>query len=87
MHLLFSLTMSQVLLCRNSEGEIDPEGKIWSAPYRWGCVVIAYNKVQFRRHNLAPMEVLTMSRLLLSYIAVFVWSFVCFMYTSITHSV
>ncbi|XP_022134409.1 uncharacterized protein LOC111006660 isoform X3 [Momordica charantia] len=49
-------TKWKVLLCRNSEGEIDPEGKIWSAPYRWGCVVIAYNKVQFRRHNLAPME-------------------------------
>ena len=52
--------MLQVLLRRNSEGEIDPEGKIWSAPYRWGCMVIAYNKVKFRKNNLAPMEVLTM---------------------------
>lgn len=60
MHILFSLTMLQVLLRRNSEGEIDPEGKIWSAPYRWGCMVIAYNKVKFRKNNLAPMEVLTM---------------------------
>ncbi|XP_022936759.1 uncharacterized protein LOC111443255 [Cucurbita moschata] len=49
-------TRWKVLLRRNSEGEIDPGGKIWSAPYRWGCMVIAYNKVQFRKNNLAPME-------------------------------
>ncbi|KAL0546009.1 hypothetical protein IC582_015913 [Cucumis melo] len=49
-------TKWKVLLRRNSEGEIDPEGKMWSAPYRWGCMVIAYNKVKFRKNNLAPME-------------------------------
>ncbi|GAY53452.1 hypothetical protein CUMW_149330 [Citrus unshiu] len=36
--------------------EIDPRGKIWAAPYRWGTVVIAYKKSKFRKHNLAPIE-------------------------------
>lgn len=46
----------KVYLCRNSMGEIDPEGKIWAAPYRWGCMVIAYKKSTFQRHKLAPIE-------------------------------
>jgi hypothetical protein len=48
---------SQVYLRRNSLGEIDPEGKIWAAPYRWGCMVIAYKKSKFQKHKLAPIEV------------------------------
>lgn len=43
-------------LRRNSEGDIDPDGKIWAAPYRWGCMVIAYKKSKFQKHNLAPIE-------------------------------
>ncbi|XP_054808423.1 uncharacterized protein LOC129310563 [Prosopis cineraria] len=46
----------KVYLRRNSEGEIDPNGDIWAAPYRWGCMVIAYKKNKFRKHNLAPIE-------------------------------
>ncbi|KAH9687618.1 spermidine/putrescine-binding periplasmic protein [Citrus sinensis] len=46
----------QVYLCRNDAGEIDPRGKIWAAPYRWGTMVIAYKKSKFRKHNLAPIE-------------------------------
>ncbi|XP_050385614.1 uncharacterized protein LOC126802107 isoform X2 [Argentina anserina] len=45
----------KVYLRRNSEGRIDPDGKIWAAPYRWGCMVIAYKKTKFRKHNLAPI--------------------------------
>lgn len=52
-----SLKESQVYLRRNSAGEIDPEGKIWAAPYRWGCMVIAYKKSKFQKHKLAPIEV------------------------------
>lgn len=51
------LKESQVYLSRNSEGNIDPDGKIWAAPYRWGCMVIAYKKSKFRKHNLASIEV------------------------------
>ncbi|PON94652.1 Bacterial periplasmic spermidine/putrescine-binding protein [Trema orientale] len=46
----------KVYLRRNYEGRIDPDGKIWAAPYRWGCMVIAYKKSKFRKHNLAPVE-------------------------------
>lgn len=41
---------------KNSEGRIDPDGKVWAAPYRWGCMVIAYKKTKFRKHKLAPVE-------------------------------
>lgn len=54
---LLLLKKSQVYLRRNSEGRIDPDGKIWAAPYRWGCMVIAYKKTKFKKHNLAPIKV------------------------------
>ncbi|XP_020211730.1 uncharacterized protein LOC109796471 [Cajanus cajan] len=41
---------------RNCEGEIDPKGDIWAAPYRWGCMVIAYKTNKFQKHKLAPIE-------------------------------
>ncbi|XP_052209929.1 uncharacterized protein LOC127813161 [Diospyros lotus] len=46
----------KVYLCRNNEGNLDPEGKIWAAPYRWGTMVIAYKKSKFQKHNLSPIE-------------------------------
>ncbi|XP_024040590.1 uncharacterized protein LOC112098441 [Citrus clementina] len=46
----------KVYLRRNDAGEIDPRGKIWAAPYRWGTTVIASKKSKFRKHNLAPIE-------------------------------
>uniref|UniRef100_A0A1D1XD17 Putrescine-binding periplasmic protein n=1 Tax=Anthurium amnicola TaxID=1678845 RepID=A0A1D1XD17_9ARAE len=46
----------KVYLCRNNKGEIDPRGIVWAAPYRWGCMVIAYKKNKFVKHNLAPIE-------------------------------
>lgn len=46
----------KVYLRRNREGEIDPNGDIWAAPYRWGCMVIAYKTNKFRKHKLAPVE-------------------------------
>uniref|UniRef100_A0A5B7C2B1 Putrescine-binding periplasmic protein-related n=1 Tax=Davidia involucrata TaxID=16924 RepID=A0A5B7C2B1_DAVIN len=45
-----------VYLRRNSEGKLDSEGRIWAAPYRWGCMVISYKKNKFQKHNLAPIE-------------------------------
>ncbi|RYR78902.1 hypothetical protein Ahy_A01g003767 isoform C [Arachis hypogaea] len=41
---------------RNCEGEMDPKGDIWAAPYRWGCMVIAYKTNKFQKHKLAPIE-------------------------------
>ncbi|MQL87652.1 hypothetical protein Taro_020197 [Colocasia esculenta] len=46
----------KVYLRRNKKGEIDPYGSIWAAPYRWGCMVIAYKKSKLKKHNLAPIE-------------------------------
>ncbi|BAT75224.1 uncharacterized protein HKW66_Vig0037690 [Vigna angularis] len=46
----------KVYLRRNSEGEIDPKGDTWAAPYRWGCMVIAYKTNKFQEHKLAPVE-------------------------------
>ncbi|KAL6008593.1 hypothetical protein ACLOJK_034107 [Asimina triloba] len=43
-------------LRRNSKGELDSSGEVWAAPYRWGCLVIAYKKSKFQKHNLAPIE-------------------------------
>ncbi|XP_022861205.1 uncharacterized protein LOC111381639 isoform X2 [Olea europaea var. sylvestris] len=47
----------KVYLRRSCEGKLDSQGRIWAAPYRWGSMVIAYNKKEFRKHNLAPIEV------------------------------
>ncbi|XP_065879226.1 uncharacterized protein [Euphorbia lathyris] len=46
----------KVYLRRNSEGNIDPNGEIWAAPYRWGCMVIAYKKSKFQKNKLPPIE-------------------------------
>ncbi|KAL5796866.1 hypothetical protein ACOSQ2_001686 [Xanthoceras sorbifolium] len=46
----------KVYLRRNYSGEIDPQGEIWAAPYRWGCIVIAYKKSKFQNHKLDPIE-------------------------------
>ena len=34
----------QELVKRNDQGNLDPEGRIWAAPYRWGSTVIVYNR-------------------------------------------
>ncbi|ONK71624.1 uncharacterized protein A4U43_C04F10620 [Asparagus officinalis] len=46
----------KVYLCRNDKGELDPNGDIWGAPYRWGTMVIAYKTNKFRKHKLTPIE-------------------------------
>ncbi|XVF00012.1 hypothetical protein REPUB_Repub03eG0249600 [Reevesia pubescens] len=46
----------KVYLRRNRNGDIDPQGQIWSAPYRWGTMVIAYKKTKFQKHKLPPIQ-------------------------------
>ncbi|WOL17230.1 hypothetical protein Cni_G26019 [Canna indica] len=46
----------KVHLCRNSKGELDPNGYVWGTPYRWGTMVIAYKKNKFQKHNIRPIE-------------------------------
>ncbi|KAL8504370.1 hypothetical protein ACS0TY_022916 [Phlomoides rotata] len=46
----------KVYLRRSTEGNLDSQGRIWALPYRWGSMVIAYNKKEFQKHKLAPVE-------------------------------
>lgn len=46
----------QTLVRRNAEGQIDPAGKVWAAPYRWGTVLIAYNREKFKSLGLKPPQ-------------------------------
>ncbi|CAA0821376.1 putrescine-binding periplasmic protein-related [Striga hermonthica] len=43
-------------LRRSSDGNLDSGGRIYAVPYRWGSMVIAYNKKEFQKHKLAPVE-------------------------------
>jgi putative spermidine/putrescine transport system substrate-binding protein len=44
----------QELVKRNEQGELDPNGKIWAAPYRWGSTAIAYNRSKFKSLGWTP---------------------------------
>ncbi|XP_057518788.1 uncharacterized protein LOC130799642 [Amaranthus tricolor] len=46
----------KIYLRRNNKGQIDPKGRIWAVPYRWGSMVIAYKKSKFDKLGLAPIE-------------------------------
>ena len=42
------------LVARNSQGQLDPKGQVWAAPYRWSTTVIAYRQDIFQEKGLAP---------------------------------
>ncbi|KAL2635634.1 hypothetical protein R1flu_007113 [Riccia fluitans] len=46
----------QVFLRRNQSGDIDADGKVYAVPYRWGSVVIAYNKKKFKQNGIPAIE-------------------------------
>lgn len=39
----------QQLVCRDAAGRPDPRGQVWAAPYRWGCLLIAYRRDRLAR--------------------------------------
>jgi len=44
------------LVTRNDQGNLDIQGKVWGAPYRWGSTVIVYNRDKFRELGWAPRD-------------------------------
>jgi len=46
----------QQLVKRNQAGELDQGGKVWGAPYRWGCTIIAYRRDKFEQLGWTPKD-------------------------------
>ncbi|NJO19978.1 MAG: extracellular solute-binding protein, partial [Spirulinaceae cyanobacterium RM2_2_10] len=46
----------QALVRRNERGELDPDGQIWGAPYRWGTTAIAYDREKFAKLGWEPRD-------------------------------
>lgn len=46
----------QQLVTRNDRGQLDPKGKVWAAPYRWGYTVIAYRRDKFKSLGWEPTD-------------------------------
>lgn len=46
----------QELVRRNDRGQLDAQGQVWAAPYRWGTTVIAYNRDKFKSLNWTPSD-------------------------------
>lgn len=44
----------QELVKRNDQGQLDANGKVWAAPYRWGNTVIVYNREKFESLGWKP---------------------------------
>lgn len=44
------------LVTRNNQGNIDNQGKIWAAPYRWGYTMIAYRQDKFEKLGWQPQD-------------------------------
>jgi putative spermidine/putrescine transport system substrate-binding protein len=46
----------QTLVKRDRQGQLDPQGQIWGAPYRWGTTVIAYRVDKFKALGWTPTD-------------------------------
>jgi putative spermidine/putrescine transport system substrate-binding protein len=46
----------QVLVTRNDQGKIDPQGKVWGVPYRWGSTVLIYRRDKFEQLGWIPKD-------------------------------
>ncbi|AFZ25741.1 spermidine/putrescine-binding periplasmic protein [Cylindrospermum stagnale PCC 7417] len=46
----------QKLVQRDDLGNLNPQGKVWGAPYRWGSTVIVYNREKFEKLDWRPRD-------------------------------
>lgn len=46
----------QALMKRDATGNIDPNGQVWGAPYRWGSTAIAYRVDKFKDLGWQPSD-------------------------------
>ncbi|NET59475.1 MAG: extracellular solute-binding protein [Symploca sp. SIO2E6] len=46
----------QKLVRRNQVGELDNQGQVWGAPYRWGSTVMVYRREQFESLGWTPTD-------------------------------
>ncbi len=46
----------QELVKRNNQGYVDPQGKVWAAPYQWGTTLIAYRVDKFKTLGWEPKD-------------------------------
>jgi putative spermidine/putrescine transport system substrate-binding protein len=44
------------LVRRDDQGDLNPNGKIWAAPYRWGTLMIAYQPEKFKALGWTPKD-------------------------------
>ncbi|MEH2008954.1 extracellular solute-binding protein [Nostoc sp.] len=44
------------LVTRNDKGDLDIQGKVWGAPYRWGSTMIVYNRDKFQELGWTPRD-------------------------------
>jgi putative spermidine/putrescine transport system substrate-binding protein len=44
------------LVRRNDKGQVDPKGKVWAVPYRWGSTVIVYRRDKFQELGWKPTD-------------------------------
>lgn len=46
----------QQLVMRDDQGNLDPQGNVWAAPYRWGSTVIIYHREKLETLGLTPQD-------------------------------
>lgn len=46
----------QELVKRDDQGNLNPQGQVWAAPYRWGNTVIVYNQEKLKKFDWQPQN-------------------------------
>ncbi|WP_016950555.1 extracellular solute-binding protein [Anabaena sp. PCC 7108] len=46
----------QKVVRRDDQGNLNPQGQVWGAPYRWGSTVIVYNRDKFKEFDWQPQD-------------------------------